>query len=55
VGAARRGDPEPDVRTLTGWRQELVGDDLRDLLAGRGAISVGPDRRLELTRSPAPA
>ncbi len=34
VGAARRGEPEPDVRTLTGWRRELVGDDLRDLLAG---------------------
>ncbi len=54
VGASRRGDPEPDVRTLTGWRQELVGDDLRDLLAGRRAVSVGAGRRLELTTSPAP-
>ena len=42
VAAARRGEPEPDVRTLTGWRRELVGDDLRDLLAGRGAVAVGP-------------
>jgi hypothetical protein len=25
-----------------------VGGDLRDLLAGRRAISVGPDRRLRL-------
>ncbi|MFZ0041886.1 MAG: HRDC domain-containing protein [Solirubrobacteraceae bacterium] len=49
VGAARRSDPEPDVRTLNGWRRELVGDDLRDLLAGNGAVSVGPGRRLELT------
>ena len=49
VAASRRGDPEPDVRTLTGWRRELVGDDLRDLLAGRSAVSVGPGRRLELT------
>ena len=48
VGAARRNEAEPDVRTLTGWRRELVGDDLRDLLAGRSAVSVGPDRRLEL-------
>jgi ribonuclease D len=48
VGAARRNEPEPDVRTLTGWRRELVGDDLRDLLAGRSAVSVGPERRLEL-------
>jgi ribonuclease D len=55
VGAARRGEPEPDVRTLCGWRRELVGDDLRDLLAGRRAVSVGPQRRLELTTTPAPA
>jgi ribonuclease D len=48
VGAARRGDPEPEVRTLEGWRSELVGADLRDLLAGRKSISVGPDRRLAL-------
>lgn len=50
VGAARRGDPEPDVRTLNGWRRELVGDDLSDLLAGRSAVCVGPDRRLKLGR-----
>jgi ribonuclease D len=55
VGAARRGEPEPEVRTLGGWRRELVGDDLSDLLAGRRAVSVGPDRRLELRRSPSPA
>jgi ribonuclease D len=55
VSAARRSEPEPEVRTLGGWRRELVGDDLRDLLAGRGAVSVGAGRRLELTRSPSPA
>ena len=55
VGAARRGEPEPDLRTLTGWRRELVGDDLRDLLAGRGSVSVGPDRRLSFTTTPSPA
>ena len=48
VGAARRGEREPDVRTLTGWRRELVGADLGDLLAGRSAIAVGADRRLKL-------
>ena len=48
VGAARRSEPEPEVRTLTGWREELVGSDLRDLLAGRRSVLVGPDRRLEL-------
>ena len=55
VGALRRGEPEPGVRTLAGWRQELVGDDLRGLLAGRRAVSVGRGRRLQLTTSPAPA
>jgi ribonuclease D len=49
VAAARRGEPEPEVRTLEGWRSELVGTDLRDLLAGRKAVSVGPDRRLSLS------
>jgi ribonuclease D len=48
VGAARRGDPEPDVRTLTGWRRELVGSDLRDLLAGVSCLGVGANRRLQL-------
>jgi ribonuclease D len=49
VGAARRGEPEPEVRTLEGWRSELVGDDLRALLAGRAALQVGPAGRVELT------
>ena len=55
VGAARRSEPEPGVRTLSGWRRELVGDDLRDLLAGRGSVSVGPDRRLRVTTGPSAA
>jgi ribonuclease D len=55
VGAARRSEPEPDIRTLSGWRRELVGDDLRDLLAGRGSVSIGAGRRLELTTSRSPA
>lgn len=55
VGAARRGEPEPAVRTLEGWRRELVGADLRDLLSGRKAVGVGPDRRLLLNAIPSPA
>jgi ribonuclease D len=51
ISAARRDEPEPDVRTLAGWRRELVGADLRDLLTGRGALQVGPDRRLLLSPS----
>ena len=49
VSAARRGEPEPEVRTLSGWRRELVGDDLRDLLAGHRALAVGLDLKLMLT------
>ncbi len=52
VGASRRGEPEPPVRPLTGWREQLVGSELRDLLAGRGAVAVGADRRLRLERVP---
>jgi ribonuclease D len=50
VGAARRGEPEPAVRPFTGWREQLVGSELRDLLLGRGAVAVGADRRLRLER-----
>jgi ribonuclease D len=49
VSAARRSEPEPAVRTLEGWRSELVGADLRDLLGGRSGLEVGPGRRLVLT------
>ena len=48
VGALRRGEPQPNVRALTGWREELVGAELRELLSGQGALSVGPGRRLRL-------
>ena len=46
--AARQSEPEPDVRTLTGWRRELVGSDLEDLLSGRTAVAVGERGRLVL-------
>jgi len=49
VGAMRRGQPEPGVRTLEGWRAELVGEDLRSLLAGHSALRVGADGRLIVT------
>jgi ribonuclease D len=40
VTAARRGDPEPEVRALGGWRRELVGAELAELLAGRRAVTI---------------
>ena len=44
VVAARRGDDEPAVRTLQGWRRELVGDELLRLLRGEGALRVNGGR-----------
>ena len=54
------GEPAGPSRSRTsgrsrGWRRELVGSDLRDLLAGRRAVSVGAGRRLELSPNPPPA
>jgi ribonuclease D len=46
VVAVRRGRPEPDVRTLRGWRRELVGEELLDLLAGRRSLAVGSGGRI---------
>src|SRR5215217_1566884 len=48
VVSARRGDPEPDVRTLRGWRRELVGAELLELLAGGRRLGVGPRGRIEV-------
>ncbi len=48
VVAARRGQPEPDVRTLQGWRRELVGSELLELLAGRRTLSVGSGGRVQV-------
>jgi ribonuclease D len=49
VVAARRGTPEPDVRTLRGWRRELVGEELLELLAGRRSLGVGEGGRVEIS------
>jgi ribonuclease D len=46
VVAARRGEPEPDVRTLRGWRRNLVGAELLELLAGSRRLSVGSGGRI---------
>src|SRR3954467_6240081 len=48
VVAARRGQPEPEVRTLQGWRRELVGSELLELLAGRRRLGVGPGGRVRV-------
>jgi ribonuclease D len=48
IAAARLGEPQPELRTLTGWRRSLVGEDLEALLSGRTALGVSGRRRLRL-------
>ncbi|HTD57700.1 MAG TPA: ribonuclease D [Solirubrobacteraceae bacterium] len=43
----RRADEPADVRTLRGWRRELVGEELLALLDGRVSLSVG-DRSVQV-------
>ncbi len=52
VAAVRAGAPEADVRTLRGWRRELAGAELLELLDGRVSLSVNltdSGRRLRIT------
>lgn len=49
-----RTGEQADVRTLRGWRRELVGEELLELLDGRVSLSV-KDRRLEVTPGPSSA
>ena len=51
VVSARRGAPEPDVRTLRGWRRELVGAELLELLAGRRTLAVGDGGRVQVSEA----
>ena len=51
VVAARRNAGEPAVRTLQGWRRELVGAELLELLAGRRQLGVGEDGRVRVSEA----
>jgi ribonuclease D len=53
VASVRRATAQPDVRTLSGWRRELVGDELLAMLRGERSLSVGPGGRLEIAAGPA--
>jgi ribonuclease D len=55
VSAVRRGESEANVRTLRGWRRELAGDELLELLAGRRAVAVSSDLRVDVHPAEPPA
>jgi ribonuclease D len=48
VTAVRLGGNDADVRTLQGWRREVVGAELLELLQGRRSLRVGADRTIEV-------
>jgi ribonuclease D len=50
VTSLRVGEDEPPVRTLRGWRRELVGEELLRLLAGKLSLAVRSGR-LQPTRA----
>lgn len=43
VTSVRLGHEEPEVRTLQGWRREVVGAELLELLHGRRSLRIAPD------------
>jgi ribonuclease D len=49
VTCVREGVAEPDVRTLQGWRREVVGAELLDLLRGGRALRVGPGLKIDIS------
>ena len=49
IGSLRRGDDSDNVRVAHGWREELVGEELRELIEGRRALSVDPDGGLRVS------
>ena len=55
VRHVREGLPEPGVRVLGGWRRELVGEELLELLDGRRSLHVDAARRRLDVRPDVPA
>jgi ribonuclease D len=54
VAAVREGTGEADVRTLRGWRRELVGKELLELLDGRLSLAALNQRLLVEPRPAVP-
>jgi ribonuclease D len=51
VTAVRRSEDVGEPRVTQGWRAALVGDELRELLAGRRRLSVDPEGSLHVDPS----
>jgi ribonuclease D len=49
VSSVRRGEDGDHLRVAHGWRGELVGDELKELVQGRRALSVDPQGGLRVT------
>jgi ribonuclease D len=49
VGGVRAGGEPDGIRVLTGWRRQLVGEELIALLRGEIALSVTPEGSLSVT------
>lgn len=43
---------DADARLSTGWRSELLGEGIRQLVGGEAGLTFDPDGRLELVRVP---
>ena len=52
VTAARERSLEPDVRTLRGWRRDLAGGELLELLQGRRALTFEPGQGVRVDGHP---
>jgi ribonuclease D len=50
VAGLRRGEDDASPRLAQGWRAELVGEELRELLTGQRSLAVGDDGRLLVSR-----
>jgi ribonuclease D len=53
IAALRRGQDGAGLRVASGWRRELVGAELGELVAGRLQLGVGEDGRLAVVTPPA--
>jgi ribonuclease D len=49
VSSLRRGENGDHIRVASGWRRALVGDELKELISGRRALSVDPQGGLRVS------